>query len=229
MSVACAFCMGEFRHLNINLSEADTRLQMIHGLLLKWITQYGYVGLVSLLFLGILGIPVPDEALLTFSGFLVSKGDLRLVPTIASGFLGSSCGITVSYGIGRIFGVLFVKKYGSIVHFSPDRMDNVARWFQKYGKWTLTFGYFLPGIRHLIAIVAGSSRLKFPEFALFAYLGALTWATTFILLGYYVGEDWELVLGKIHGYLIPAMVVFIVFPAIFLFFRNRNRHRKNRD
>ena len=69
--------------------------------LLQWISQYGYLAIFFLLMLGIVGLPIPDEVLLTFSGYLVFKGQLALAPTMASAFLGSICGVSVSYSIGR--------------------------------------------------------------------------------------------------------------------------------
>ena len=80
-----------------------------------WIEHHGYVGIFSLLAFGIVGLPVPDEWLLTFSGFLVFKGTLRFVPTFGAAFLGSACGITVSYTLGRIFDTYVIVKYGSRV------------------------------------------------------------------------------------------------------------------
>ncbi|MET0515741.1 MAG: DedA family protein, partial [Nitrospiraceae bacterium] len=69
-----------------------------------WITRYGYAGIFLLLMLGIFGLPVPDEALLTFVGYLSFKGELALLPSLASAFLGSATGISLSYGIGRVAG-----------------------------------------------------------------------------------------------------------------------------
>src|SRR5947207_12146611 len=51
---------------------------------LHWIGEYGYAGIFSLLIFGIVGLPVPDEWLLTFSGFLVFKRTLLFVPTFAA-------------------------------------------------------------------------------------------------------------------------------------------------
>jgi membrane protein DedA with SNARE-associated domain len=61
-----------------------------------WITHYGYVAIFLLLMFGIVGLPVPDEALLTFVGYLSFKGDLQLVASLLTAFLGTACGITVS-------------------------------------------------------------------------------------------------------------------------------------
>ena len=77
--------------------------------LLNWIPEYGYPALFLLLMLGIVGLPIPDETLLTFSGYLIFKNELALMPTLATAFLGSICGITVSYVIGRRLGCYFVR------------------------------------------------------------------------------------------------------------------------
>jgi membrane protein DedA with SNARE-associated domain len=53
------------------------------------------------------------------------------------------------------------------------------------------FGYFLPGVRHLTAYVAGTSQFSFAVFALFAYTGALLWPVTFLSVGYIAGEEWQ--------------------------------------
>ena len=51
---------------------------------LQWVATYGYFAIFSLLVLGIVGLPVPDEFLLTGCGFLVYQGHLKLIPTVAS-------------------------------------------------------------------------------------------------------------------------------------------------
>jgi membrane protein DedA with SNARE-associated domain len=55
-----------------------------------WITHYGYVAIFLLLMFGIVGLPVPDEALLTFVGYLSFKGDLQLVASLLTAFLGTT-------------------------------------------------------------------------------------------------------------------------------------------
>src|SRR5215470_17023419 len=162
-----------------------------------WITQHGYAGIFSLLVFGIVGLPVPDEWLLTFSGYLVFRRTLLFIPTFAAAFLGSACGITVSYTLGRVFDTLVLEKYGWVFHLTPQRLARVHSWFERRGRWTLLVGYFIPGVRHLTGYVAGASGLSFPKFALFAYIGAFCWAAVFITLGYMLGEEWNRVLQSI--------------------------------
>src|SRR3974377_1168558 len=117
-----------------------------------WIGQYGYFGIFSLLMLGIVGLPVPDETLLTFAGFMVYKQELLPIPQFFAAFLGSICGITISYGLGRSLGFLMIHRYGGALHITQERMDRVHDWFGRVGAWGLLLGYFLPGVRHLTAI-----------------------------------------------------------------------------
>jgi membrane protein DedA with SNARE-associated domain len=178
----------------------------------QWISQHGYAGIFSLLIFGIVGLPVPDEWLLTFSGYLVFKQTLLFIPTFAAAFLGSACGITVSYSLGRIFDTYVLLKYGPYIHITPERLERVHSWFERWGRWTLLGGYFIPGVRHLTGYVAGASELSFSNFALFAYTGAFCWAAVFITLGYILGEEWNRVLQSIDEtkFLIVGLAAVIV-------------------
>ncbi len=139
---------------------------------------------------GIIGLPIPDETLMTFSGYLVFKGQLHIAPTIASAFLGSICGITVSYLLGRSGGYALILRYGHWVHITPERIDRVHEWLEHRGRWGLFFGYFVPGVRHLTALVAGTSRIRYSVFATYAYSGGLVWSTAFIAAGFFLGKGW---------------------------------------
>jgi membrane protein DedA with SNARE-associated domain len=168
----------------------------------QWVAHYGYAAVFFLLLLGIVGLPVPDEWLLTFAGYLVFKEHFRLFPAFASAFLGSMCGITVSYGLGRSFGHFILHHYGRFFRITPEDIQRVHNWFDRYGTWTLLIGYFIPGVRHMTAVVAGTSKLRPLSFSLFAYSGALIWSATFMGLGYFLGNQWSQVLEQIHRHLV---------------------------
>jgi membrane protein DedA with SNARE-associated domain len=165
----------------------------------NWITQYGCVAIFCLLMLGIVGLPVPDEILLTLVGYLIFEEILHPVPAAVAAFLGSICGITLSYTLGRTCGAPLIEKYGRFVNLKMKHLDQVRRWFNRIGKWTLTGGYFFPGVRHFTGFVAGTSKLQLPVFAGYAYLGALCWAATFISLGYFLGAEWPVIAEKWLG------------------------------
>lgn len=177
-----------------------------------WIAQYGYGAICTLLMLGVVGLPIPDETILTLAGYLVFRGTLLPIPSYLAAVMGTACGITLSYGIGRLGGVRLLRRWGHLVRLTPDRINRANRWFQRRGKWSLTFGYFVPGIRHVIAIVAGSSGVQLKYFALYAYSGAAVWAAVFLYAGFALGEGWE----KFPAMMRTAAVI-IVGVAVLLF------------
>jgi len=194
---------------------------------LAWIAQYGYLAIFSLLVLGIVGLPVPDETLLTFTGYLVFRGHLSLAPAFLAGFAGSACGITLSYTLGRTFGLALIHRYGRYLRITEEHVEKAHAWFRRAGHWSLTIGYFIPGVRHFTAYAAGMSALEYPTFALFAYAGAALWAGTFIGLGYLLGERWQAVQANIDHYIAACAVAIVVLAAAYLawwkWFRARPR------
>ncbi|MFZ5447683.1 MAG: DedA family protein [Thermodesulfobacteriota bacterium] len=189
---------------------------------LHWIETYGYLGVFASLMLGVFGLPVPDETILTFTGYLVFKGYFHPVPVLLTAFLGSICGITLTYLLGRTLGLSLLEKYGRYLHVTPERLAQAHQWFEKYGTWSLFGGYFLPGVRHLTAFSAGVSGLEYRRFAPFAYSGGFLWVAAFLSLGYFVGEEWRKVIPQVHSYLLMLVAGFFVLgAAIFLVYKIR--------
>ena len=193
---------------------------------MPWVTQYGYLGLFAALVLGIVGLPVPDETLLTFAGYLVFRRQLDLPLTLLSGFCGSICGISISYGLGRSLGLFLIHKYGRFFSITEGQLARVAAWFEKRGKWTLPIGYFIPGVRHLTAYVAGASKLRYQVFAPFAYLGGCIWVLTFVCLGYFLGEGWEKVPDEIEQTLLYIVGGLALMALIIIVIRKVRRKKR---
>jgi membrane protein DedA with SNARE-associated domain len=186
-----------------------------------WITEYEYAALFALLMLGIVGLPVPDETLLVFAGYLVFKQQLTFAPAALAAFLGSACGITLSYWIGRTLSGWLASWLERRLGLSGQRFEAVRQWYQRKGKYALVAGYFLPGIRHLTAFVAGSSRLPFPVFAGYAFTGGLLWSLTFLALGYGLGDEWARLSDRIHRLLLAAAAVALTGLAGYLLTQRR--------
>ncbi len=159
----------------------------LHHLLLN----YGSFALFGILAFGIIGLPVPDETLLLATGYMAAKGDMSLPLSLLGGILGSIIGITVSYFIGRFVGTKTILYFGKYVGMTEAKLEKAHNWFEKFGKYLLIIGYFIPGVRHFTGISAGVTRLEYPVFALFSYTGAVLWCTLFILLGYFFFNQWH--------------------------------------
>ena len=181
----------------------------MHSLLLS-ITTYSYFGIFIALGLGIVGLPVPDETLMAYAGFLVFQGKLNYLYTILVAFAGTSCGVTIGYILGRAFGNPFIKKYASKMHIKPEDIQHAENFYNRYGKFALFIGYIIPGVRHMTAIFAGASLMPYRIFALFAYTGGFLWTITLVSLGYFLGEKWRHVYMYSHRFIIPFVLLSII-------------------
>src|SRR3989442_7388256 len=190
-----------------------TFLLMLQQSMALWIAQYGYPAIFFLLVGGIVGVPVPDQLLLVLAGYLVLTGALSLGPTLLAAVLGSIVGITLSYALGRCSG-----SYLSKVRFANTRLQNARKWFERFGGWTLVFGYFIPGIRNLIGFTSGMMRLKPRFFAPYAYSGAVISSLTCVGLGYFFGSqaNWALASAGRFALLLAmaAAAIFFIRKAI---------------
>jgi len=178
--------------------------------LLELVFHYRYWGLFGAMSLGIVGLPVPDEVLLTAAGYLVSQGGMRLGWTMLAAVGGSVVGMSASYWIGRTLGLSLLQKYGRRLGFTAARMDRHERLFAKWGQAIILVGYFVPGLRHATALLAGVGKRSYGSFVLYAALGALLWTSSFQLIGTLLGEHWREVTGIVNrnfAYLVAGAVI----------------------
>lgn len=193
--------------------------------ILAWIAHYGYFAIFLLLMFGIVGLPVPDETLLTYSGFLAYRGEFWLPLIFVAAWAGSTCGITISFYLGRTFGMGAIHRWGKYAHITEAHVQKAHAWFDRVGHWGLTFGYFIPGVRHLTAFAAGMSDVTPRQFALFAYSGGLLWVAAFLSLGYFLGERWQTVERDFHHYAVIVTLIGVGILAIYFAWRKWLRHK----
>ena len=195
-------------------------------LIWQWILQVKYIGIYLIQMASVMGFPVPDDTTLVFIGYLVHRRTLDFAPTVVAAFLGTISGITVSYWLGRTVGHYLIEKYGARLGVTPEKVARAHAWFARVGKWSLTIGYFIPGVRHLNGFAAGLSKLDYPTFALFAYPGGAVWTLTFILTGVMLGEGWSRAPEQLKDYLIPAGIALMLAAATVWWLRRRKANRK---
>jgi membrane protein DedA with SNARE-associated domain len=177
-------------------------------LLDHFLANYGYFAIFFLLMLGIVGPLIPDDTILVLSGLAVHRGQLQLGTTIAVAYAGSLCGITLSYTLGRTGAIYVLERFPPVERWVNRHLPQVQTWFERYGKWTLFFGYFIAGVRHFTALAAGMSNVRLKTFALFAWPGGLAWVISFISIGYFLGAEWEQIHRRFNrGALIGAALV----------------------
>jgi membrane protein DedA with SNARE-associated domain len=190
-----------------------------------WLLEYGSMALFFLLALGIVALPIPDETLMVISGVMIHQGHLYAIPTLMAAYLGSMCGITLSYMLGKTAGHFIIKRFGKWIGINEARLKKAHDWYEYLGKWTLTFGYFIPGVRHLTGVLAGMTELTYTSFALFAYSGAFLWATVFLSMGYFFGPYWSCVLCFLDDHPLELIVAGISILLIIWLSKRRDKSK----
>lgn len=192
--------------------------------------QLGYWGIALLMFLDNIFPPIPSEIIMPSAGYSASQGQLVLLGVIIAGCVGSLLAAAVLYWIGykfsheRIFS--FVDKYGKYLFIKSEDVTKSLTWFEQYGHRIVFFGRMIPAVRSLISIPAGMSHMPFWKFMLFSGLGTIIWTTFLACVGFYLGENQDLmhkVLSQV-GYIIIAIVILIIGWILY-----RRHQRKSRS
>ncbi|UNL87082.1 DedA family protein [Priestia koreensis] len=187
-----------------------------------YIQVFGYIVILVILFCGIVGIPAPEESFLVLLGIFVSKHQLHLTKSMLYAFGGVFLGMMVAYVIGYYVGTPFLYKYGKYIGFSKPRMQKAEKQFNKYGIWAIFFGFYIPGIRQLSPYFAGISRYPIGMYTIVSFIGGAVWTVVFILIGYYVGDKFEVMyIGIGIGVLV---VIYLIWKSI-----RRSKQQKQRE
>ena len=189
---------------------------------------YGYLGVAFLIALEDLFPPIPSEVILTFGGFMTTRSGLTVLGMIVASTIGAVVGGSILYYLGRFIRPEVLKKLvrrriGRILRLKEKDVDMAMRWFEKHGIATIFFARFIPIVRSLISIPAGTMKVPFGLFLIFTTLGTATWNTILILLGAWAGENWSALLGYLdtYKYIIIGFVAIIILPFIVKFYRHR--------
>jgi hypothetical protein len=94
----------------------------------------------------------------------------------------------VGFWIGRRFGHEVLMRYGARVGFTEERI-RVGQWlFQRYGGRFVFIARFLPFLRNIAAVLAGTNSMAQYSFYFASATAAAAWIITYGLSAYSFGE-----------------------------------------
>jgi len=160
--------------------------------LVDLIFDWGYTGIFFLMAIESSFLPFPSELVLIPAGFLASKGEMSISLIMLSGLGGSLVGAFINYYIALTMGRKLLIKYGKYIFIKTSTLAKVDVYFAKHGHVSTFIGRLIPGIRQLISIPAGLARMNVVVFSTYTALGASIWAFILTMLGYFIGENQEL-------------------------------------
>ncbi len=189
----------------------------------------GVVGAGLLVAIESLFPPIPSEIILPLAGFTASRGSFPLVGAIIATTIGSLVGALGLYYLGRYVGVARLRRWADRVPLmSADDVDRSMVWFGTHDRIAVLTGRFVPIVRSLVSIPAGVERMNLGLFLLLTVIGSGIWNSLFIILGFVLGENWNLVEGWMSQYSRLILVIAIVAVAIIVVLRIRRYRRARR-
>jgi membrane-associated protein len=199
-----------------------------HWLLQNFHTQFVWLSLVIIFIeCGLLFPFLPGDTLLFSMGLFVATDELDLtggpnlvgllvgcVAFTVAAFLGNVAG----YEIGRAIGPPVRRHDGRIV--KKKYLDRTVEFFEKHGSQALVIGRFVPFVRTYVTLIAGVSEMNRVKFWLWSMVGALAWVVSIMCLGYFLGQAFPWLSGKID-WVILGLLLLTVIPIGYEWRRNR--------
>jgi membrane protein DedA with SNARE-associated domain len=190
-----------------------------------FIDRTGYLSVFVLMIMESMVFPIPSEAVMPFAGFLVAESKFTFALVILFSTLGSIVGSLLSYWIGRYGGRPFIDRFGKFFLLNHDDLTATEKFFNKYGEATIFICRFIPVVRHLISIPAGTGRMNLLKFALYTIVGAGMWNAFLTVCGFHLRKNWETVMHYSH-YVDIAVVVLLVAGVVYFIRKHIQRRAR---
>lgn len=198
-----------------------------------WIIALGPVVVYCPLFLvvfietGVVFFPfLPGDSLLFACGVFSADGwGLNLFATLVVFYAAAILGNTSNYWIARFFGKRIIDS-GKVKALTPERMEKLDHFFQKYGGLTIVITRFMPFFRTFAPFIAGTGHMNFAQFTLFNAIGGVAWVTLFVLVGYFFGG--VPFVQNHFSTIVLAIILISVLPAIFAALKTALNTRKTK-
>ena len=194
--------------------------KLISDFAVPCLNNTGYFGAAFLMALESMILPIPSEAVMPFVGFLVADGKWELWAAIVATSAGSITGSALSYAMGYYGGKPFVLKVGRYLLLNPHDLERTEDFFSRSkGVLTLFISRFIPVVRHLVSVPAGTGKMKIFPFLLTTFVGATLWNSFLLACGIYLREKWELV--ETYSHQVDVVVVAVLLAGLAFFVRTR--------
>ena len=191
--------------------------------IITWYSAHmNYASITALMAVESSFIPFPSEVVIPPAAFVAGQPDSVLCTTgnypvdvlliILFGTLGAMIGAIINYGLSVWLGRLVIYKFadsrlGHICLLSSEKIQRAEAYFREKGNVSTFVGRFIPGIRQLISIPAGLSRMHFGAFLWWTFLGAFIWNCILAILGYVAAGQMDLIKEYSHELSVAILIL----------------------
>ena len=93
----------------------------------------------------------------------------------------------ITYWVARLGGRSLVERFSRWLRVDLRHIDRAESMFTRWGVRLVMFGRILPGVRTLVSVPAGMTRMNFGVFFGASFGGAYLWNTLLVGAGYLLG------------------------------------------
>ncbi len=201
---------------------------------MNWITSLlGHLNYGTVFFLMLLEstvIPVPSELVVSPAAYHAAGGNLNIWLVVLFATIGADCGATINYLAGYYLGRPLIykfanSKWGKICMLNQEKVEKSERYFFNHGMVATISGRLIPGIRHLISIPAGLSKMNYWKFLLYTTIGAGLWNLILAVLGWWMHsfvpeEQLNMKLNEYGDYIKYAILVITLIVIAYFIIRH---------
>ncbi len=159
-----------------------------------------------------IGLLIPGSTIILFMGGLAGKGYFDIGDLLWFVIIGAIIGDNINYFIGKKYGAkIFTKGFWFI---NPLYLKSGKNFFEKYGSKSVFISRFIPSVKEIIPLIAGTFGMKRLPFMVWNILGAIGWSIVWVLPGYFFAQSLNLAkiwLTRTGFFLIIFLAVFIIF------------------
>jgi membrane protein DedA with SNARE-associated domain len=134
---------------------------------------------------------VPSELVVSQAAYHAAGGHLNVFLVILFATIGADVGASINYVAGYYLGRPIIYKFansrlGHLCLLNQEKVEKSEKYFYDHGVVATLTGRLIPGIRHLISIPAGLSKMPYWKFLFYTTVGAGVWHSILAILGWYL-------------------------------------------
>jgi membrane protein DedA with SNARE-associated domain len=192
--------------------------------LVYYVTRYGYLAILILVFLQEIGMPnpFPNELLLLFSGYLSFKGLLFLPFIILTALSADFVGTSLLYFLFYKTGTAIIQKKPKWIPISISMINRLSSKISSGGLFSIYIFRLTPFTRGYTSVITGLIQVKPRVFLPIAFISALTWASVYVLTGHLIGPFWNIFVKNIGDFkyiMVTVLVILLCIVLLRLFYR----------
>jgi membrane protein DedA with SNARE-associated domain len=186
--------------------------------LVYYVTRYGYLAILILVFLQEIGMPnpFPNELLLIFSGYLSFKGLLYLPFIILTAISADFIGTSLLYFLFYKTGTAILQKKPKWIPISTSMINRLSSKISSGGLFSIYIFRLTPFTRGYTSVITGLIQVKPRVFLPIAFISGLTWASVYVLTGHLIGPFWNIFIKNIGDFKYIMVAVLVILSCIVL-------------